>query len=438
MLFSLIAIVVLFYYFVKEPSKCLALVFAWYPTMVLLPVCRGVNVTTLFIYLLFFYSLYNYGKKRFFSFPFLIPFVICIGSYFVSALFGHKIALSVAKWVEQYFFVWTIWVLYKSTKENNRFLFYNLMGYLIVLDLYAMIESVTIENPFLDYLRSSGVDIPQQASHYVRYGLYRSQSLTVWTSIMAVASGIGGLFLAYSFFGKLLKPTLFLYVVWILCLIGVFISGARSVMVVVAISALGFFKHLINIKYVIIIGLVGFAAVTMTGDFFSEVIDSFVNPEEAGGSSFEQRSLQFLVAYRYWMKAPIIGNGLDFTNLLVAQDVGLLGAESIIFRLLIDRGILGFISFVFLYAYSCWVLYKKGMSFLSFILIGFAFGKVVALLFTLDEAYPFFYVVLLMKMYNGEKLNLLKTYLLLLLKKEKKNNVDNDENERRIVSNPIL
>lgn len=438
MIFSLIAIIVLFYYFVKEPSKCLALVFVWYPTMVLLPVCRGVNVTTLFIYMLLFYSLYKYGTKRFLSFPFLIPFVICIVSYFISAIFGHKIALSVAKWVEQYFLVWTIWVLYKSTKENNRFLFYNLMGYLIVLDIYAMIESVTIENPFLDYLRSSGVDIPQQASHYVRYGFYRSQSLTVWTSIMAVASGMGALFLAYSFFGKILKPSLILYVVWILCLIGVFISGARSVMVVVAISALGFLKHLINIKYIIIIGLVGFVAVSMTGDLFSEVIDSFINPEEAGGSSFEQRGLQFLVAFRYWMKAPIIGNGLDFTNLLVSMEVGLLGAESIIFRLLIDRGIIGLLSFILLYAYSCWVLHKKGLSFLSFILIGFAFGKIVALLFTLDEAYPFAYVVFLMKMLNGEKLKLLKSYLLLLLMKEKKNNVDHGENERRIESNPIL
>lgn len=423
MLFSLIAIVVLFYYLVKEPSKCLALVFAWYPTMVLLPVCRGVNVTTLFIYLLLFYSLYKYGIKRFLSFPFLVPFVVCIGSYFISALFGYKIALSAAKWVEQYFFVWTIWVLYNPTNSNNKFLFYNLMGYLIVLDIYAMLETVTIENPFLDYLRSSGVDLPQQPAHYVRYGLYRSQSLTVWTSIMAVVNGLGAVFLAHSFFSRKLNSSLVLYVVWVFCLIGVFISGSRSVMVVVVISAMGFLKNLINIKYIIILGLVGSAAVAMTGDFFSEVIDSFVNPDEAGGSSVEQRSLQFLVAYHYWMNAPIIGNGLDFTNLLVAKDVGLLGAESIIFRLLIDRGIVGFLSFVFLYAYSCWVLHKKGLTSWSFILIGFAFGKVVSLLFSLDEAYPFVYVVLLLKMYDGDKLKYLKSYLILLSTADKKNNV---------------
>lgn len=412
MLFTLIAIVILLFFYVKEPSKCLALLFIWYPTIVMLPVCRGVNVTTLFIYLLLFQSFLKYGKKPFLSFPFFVPFIVCIGSYLVSAVLGYKIALSVAKWVEQYVFVWVIWVAYKPTKSNNSFLFFNLMGYLLFLDAYAMVESVTIENPFLDYLRSSGIDIPRQSPLYVRYGLYRSQSLTVWTSIMAIASGLGAIFLAYNFFEKRLKPNPILYVTWVFCLIGVFISGTRSAMVVTAISTLGFLRKLINLKYIVILGIVGFVAMSLTGDFFSEVVESFVNSDEAGGSSVEQRGMQFLVAYKYWMNAPIIGNGLDFTNFLVAQEVGLLGAESIIFRLLIDRGLVGFFSFIFLYGYSCWVLYKKGYSNWSYILIGFAFGKIASLLFLLEEAFPFVYVVFLMKMHSEESFRRLKAFLI--------------------------
>lgn len=420
MLFSILAIAILLYFFADSPVKCLALVFIWYPTLTLLPVMRGMNVTTLFIYLLFFYSLYKNGTKAFLSFPFLVPFAFCIGSYLISAVFGYKIALSVAKWIEQYILVLDIWALYKPTKRNNKFLFYSLMGYLLLLDVYAVLESISFENPFLDYLRSSGIDIPQQGAHYVRYGFYRSQSLTVWTSIMAIASGLGAVFLAYSFFEKILKPSILLYVVWAFCLIGVFISGTRSAMLVTAISAMCFLKRLINIKYIIILSVVGYVALMLTGDFFSEVADSFVNSDEAGGSSVEQRGLQFLVAYRYWMNAPIFGNGLEFTNILVAQDIGLLGAESIVFRLMLDRGLVGAFSFVFLYGYSCWILSKKGLSGLSFILVGFAFGKIISLMFTLEEAFSFTYVVLLMKMYNQEKLNRFKSILLLYLKKNKK------------------
>ena len=411
MFFSFIAIVLLLYFLAKSPEKCLTLVFIWYPTLTILPVCRGVNVSTLFIYLLFVCTLYKEGKKPFLSFPFLLPFVICMSSYFISAVLGYKIALSVARWVEQYFLVWTIWALFKPTKNNIYFLFYSLMVYLLVLDVYAMFESVSVWNPFLDYLRHSGIGIPQQPATYVRYGLYRSQSLTFWTSIMAVASGLGDVFLAYSFFSKQLKPSPLLYVTWICCLIGVFISGTRSVMLVTAIASFCFLKNVINVKYIIIIGVFAFVSISLTGDFFSEVLNSFVNVEDVGGSSVDQRGLQFLVAYKYWMNAPFVGNGLDYTDFLVSENVGLLGAESIVFRLLIDRGLVGFLSFFFLYFYSCMRLSKMGYASFVFILLGFCFGKIVSLLYTLEEAYVFAYVVFLMKIINEKRLQALKAYL---------------------------
>lgn len=411
MLFSILAIVILFFFLLKSPEKCLLLVFIWYPTLTILPVCRGINVTTLFIYLLLFYTFIKKGKQAFLSYPFLWPFVICISSYVISAIFGYKIALSVARWVEQYFLAWTMWALYKSSKSNDNFLFFSLMAYLLLLDVYAMFESVTVMNPFLDYLRSSGIDIPYQSATYMRYGLYRSQSLTIWTSIMATSSGLGAVFMAYAFFSKRLEPSPILYAAWVFCLIGVFISGTRSVMVVTTIASFCFLRNLINVKYIILLGSLIFIAVSFTGDFFSEVVDSFVHSDEAGGSSVEQRGMQFLVAFKYWMVAPFIGNGLDFTDFLVSQNVGLLGAESIIFRLLIDRGIVGFLSFVFLYSYSIWMLVKKGLSPYSFILVGFCFGKVVSLLYTLEEAYVFSYVVLLYKIVDEKKLDALKAVL---------------------------
>ena len=46
-----------------------------------------------------------------------------------------------------------------------------------------------------------------------------------------------------------------------------------------------------------------------------------------------------------------------------------------------------------------------------FILLGFCFGKIVSLLYTLEEAYVFAYVVFLMKIINEKRLQALKAYL---------------------------
>ena len=107
------------------------------------------------------------------------------------------------------------------------------------------------------------------------------------------------------------------------------------------------------------------------------------------------------------MHPIFIGNGLDYTNLLVEQEVGILGAESIIFRLLIDRGILGFISYFFLYIYAIVILYKRNLFFLSFILIGFMIGKVMSLLPSIEEAYVFVYLVLLLRIIDSENIKIL-------------------------------
>lgn len=407
MLFSLVATILLFYFLCKCPEKCILLVFIWYPTITLLPICRGINVSTLFIYLCFFYTLYSRTWDELKKFPFFLPFILCIGSYVVSAILGYKIALSVAKWVEQYILVLTVWMLFKPKHNIISFLINNLMLYLCVLVIYSVFESITFSNPFLDYLRMNGVGIPKQGEGYVRYGLYRSQSMTIWTSILAIACGIGAVLLAKLYFMKYVKHKLFFFITICCCLVGVFISGTRSAMLVTFIAAFCLFKEIFNARVLLVLGVFCCVFIYFNVEYFSAILDSFLNPEDVGGSSLEQRSLQFLVTYKYWMQAPFIGNGLDYTNLLVEQDVGILGAESIIFRLLIDRGILGFISYFFLYIYAIVILYKRNLFFLSFILIGFMIGKVMSLLPSIEEAYVFVYLVLLLRIIDSENIKIL-------------------------------
>lgn len=406
----MLAVIILLYIFYKSPIKCVTLVFIWYPTLKLLPICRGVNVTTIFAYLLFFYALYSRGKKSFVSFPFLLPFVLSIGSYLISAVIGYKIAFSVGKWLEQYFLVLAIWSLFKPIGSFCNFCIYNFIAYLLILDVYAVFESITVTNPFISYINSY-VYIPQQASNYVRYGLFRSQSLTIWTDVMAIISSSGAVFLLFAFFKNLVKPNFVLYFTWVLSASAVFISGCRSIILATFFSLGGIIKNLFSIKYVFIVGCLVSSLLFIFSDFFSQVLESFVHSDEAGGSDMEMRAVQFAVMFQYWKNAPIFGNGLDYTDFLIDQKVGLLGAESVIFRLLLDRGIVGFLLYVFLFVYSIVKLYKMNRIELSSIFIGYFVGRLFTALYGIDEAYMFGYVVLMLKMLETKKIQMLKEYV---------------------------
>jgi len=412
MLLSLLIVAVYLLLFTKSPEKCLALVLIWYPTILLFPICRGIQVSTLLIYILLFYALVYQSNYKAKYFPLLLPFCICVFSYLISSLFGLKISFGIFRMIEQYVLAFVIWLLYKPTSENNRFLFCHFIIYLVILNIYAIFEAFSFMNPVLDYLRSGGGNYPEQGETYVRYGIYRAQSMTIWTSILGMTSAVGAFFLHFSYFKGYVKGNLFLWICVGLCLIGIFISGTRTVIVFFIFASFSFFSYFRRMKVLFLILLCLAPLLFFIGDYLALVMDSFLNPEDTGGSSVEMRGLQFLVAFNYWMNSPIVGNGLGYTDFLVDQKVGLLGAESIVFQLLIDRGILGAFSFVFLYGYAILILYRMEMFKVSFFILAFAFGKISSLIPSLTEAYIFSYVILIIKFNQSIKFEFVKKVLL--------------------------
>lgn len=98
------------------------------------------------------------------------------------------------------------------------------------------------------------------------------------------------------------------------------------------------------------------------------IIDSIINSDtskQVVGSSSEMRVLQTEICVPYFLQSPIWGNGrLYIWNVVAPDNPMLLGAESIWFSLLIDYGIMGGISFLFLLISSGIVLYKEKKSFI--------------------------------------------------------------------------
>ena len=93
----------------------------------------------------------------------------------------------------------------------------------------------------------------------------------------------------------------------------------------------------------------------------------FQSKDLESGSSVSMRETQFLSALALWQQNPILGNGfkyifldLDWKNF--TRTDGMAGFESIIYSLLIERGIVGIIVYVTLFL-SIFIYYYKNLQY---------------------------------------------------------------------------
>ena len=70
---------------------------------------------------------------------------------------------------------------------------------------------------------------------------------------------------------------------------------------------------------------------------------------EAGGSSMTMRLMQFALTIQVWEKRPWLGYGPQGASHWIEQDIGLLGMESIWLKVLVNFGIIGVFSQIYLY-----------------------------------------------------------------------------------------
>ena len=92
---------------------------------------------------------------------------------------------------------------------------------------------------------------------------------------------------------------------------------------------------------------------------FDNIVDSFVHSDDAEGSNADMRISQFQAAYDYFIRHPLFGNGIGATSVATQKNAQLLGAESCIFIIMIDRVIFGFIAYGLFNIQMCWYLWSK-------------------------------------------------------------------------------
>lgn len=336
------------------------------------------------------------------SFPLRIPFLILFASYCISVfngVFNIGSLLSVLEIViipiSSYF------AILKISKFWN-FLLLNIFLYTIVILSVGFVELNSGYNPIILWLQSVNIGdySAEQREGYIRFGMYRCQSLMVWCSTYGVACGFTAMLLLLLNYYKRFKQSLLVVLMSLLLLFGMFSCGTRSVYIAIGIVLLSYiFLAAFKFKYLLGVLLMLFCVYNLFPDFFNQILLSFTDTSSVGGSDTQLRQDQLNVALREFSNSPFIGNGAGRCAYLVNKNIGLLGAESFLFWTLIDRGLMGLGCSLILLFSTIRYLAKQNFLF-CFIPLGIMVGKYISLFPDIEETYYFFYLFIALRAYQ--------------------------------------
>lgn len=286
-----------------------------------------------------------------------------------------------------------------------NFLFLNIFIFVSVILSVGFIELSLGFNPIILWLKSVNIGdySSEQREDYIRFGMYRCQSLMVWCSTYGVVCGVTALLLLLLNYYKRFKQSLLVVLMSLLLLFGMFTCGTRSVFVAITITLLAYiFQAAFKFKYLLVGLLLLLCAFYLFPDFFDQVLLSLTDTSSVGGSDTELRQSQLKIALREFSKSPFIGNGYGRCSYLVNRNIGLYGAESFLFWTLIDRGIMGLVCTLILLFSTIKYLMKQNFL-LCFIPLGIMVGKYSSLFPDIEETYYFFYLFIVLRAYQEFK-----------------------------------
>ena len=163
------------------------------------------------------------------------------------------------------------------------------------------------------------------------------------------------IFVAFTYEYKLFNlSTNNLTYILLTCIGIAFLSKNRAGMVAPIILYLVMAIHIKPIKKVFFVGGLMIGVLLLSGFHFTYLESLFSDKaqESVGGSSVEMREQQLSIVISWFLKSPLLGLGLDAVRYVKDRDYEIYGGESIWFRLLLERGILGLLSYVVFLVYS--------------------------------------------------------------------------------------
>lgn len=354
--------------------------------------------------ILFIIYMYNKQKiKNIYKGKYIFKgiFIAYLLSYSISSLFSVVPLLTVITHSLQFFmnsFV-AVFLFHKALNDNDDIKFFlKINGFVVffifVLGLY---EFVFKDNPWLDYVYMSCDDkelIFQKSSYKPsflnasgelrsRYGMIRAYSFFEHPIRYgcACAMYISLYVWLYNKNKTIFSRNYHNLMMIILLLTGVVFCNSKTPFVGIpffflAAMPLNFFYSRKSIPFFFGLSLFGVIALSFSENIFDNFL-ALVNSDkmtEGGESTPELRLQQYAAGLSFWLQSPIWGNGAGSIDAMMTsgaklQDIG--GAESSWLQILPERGIIGVMSYLYLYYQMYQYLNRKnGKRFALFFLLG--------------------------------------------------------------------
>lgn len=296
-------------------------------------------------------------------FPLKNAFIIVISSILLSTVFstvGFSTAITraIQEIVNSYVLVYVLWYVIRDISDI-RFLLKGMVFVFLFLGIYGFYERFTGLNPIMEYERSInalGANVIDWTYGDSRLGLGRVQSVILHPIGYGLYLAVFMSFILYiaTKYKKVLNlPWYSIVSVVLLCFVNLFFTNSRSPLIYFTIAIVPVFS--LKNRYALPMMGIILLAIPLCFSFIQPYIENVISlldpthkSEAVGGSSGEMRIGQFVAAFKLMIQSPLIGLGIKSADSLTGGETGLLGLESVWLRLMIERGILGLFSHVFL------------------------------------------------------------------------------------------
>jgi hypothetical protein len=287
----------------------------------------------------------------------------------------EKVTLVINDFISTYIYIIFGFLLTKKSYDFDKMVT-PMIFILISITIYGLYNFITQTNPYHELItvtyQSQSATFDSQMLILVGWDeRYRVNSTISSPFDYGYYSTVLGIVSVYGYY--LNKKNKLIPLIGIICsLTGAVLCNCRTVLAVWIVSFIIYFFANTKLsklpKTIITISALAFASyflIPMVQTSINNLLDLLTTGGSQGGSSIQMRILQLLSAIKIFLESPILGHGLNYINRILGWGTetytsteDLAGFESIIYQVMIEKGIVGIIS-IYLIIRNIIVYFRK-------------------------------------------------------------------------------